>query len=115
MLSMNEIEGITNLCVNLSNDYYKERVKSAEARVNFEILLTASMMAFRKERACIGFEMACLRLMEDNETAQEYYKTWKESEAKYKGLERLLSANETKISFAQSKLKYMGQGDKKGY
>jgi hypothetical protein len=112
---MNEVEGITNLCVTLSDSYYKERVKSAEARVNFEILLVASMPKYRDERKSMGFEMACLRLMEDSEDAQAYYKTWKESEAKFKGLEKLLNANETKISFAQSKLRYVAKGEKKGY
>jgi len=112
---MQEVEGITNLCITLSDDYYKERVKSAEGRVNFEILLVAHMSTYREERKSMGFEMACLRLMEDSEPAKEYYKTWKESEAKFKGLEKLLNANETKISFAQSKLRYIAQGEKKGY
>jgi hypothetical protein len=113
-MTLNEIESICNLCVTLSNDYYQERVKSAEAKVNFEILMTASMLEMRTERKGIGYDMACLRLMEDSETAKDFYKAWKESEAKYKGLERLLSANETKISFAQSKLKYQSQGERTG-
>jgi hypothetical protein len=108
-MTMNELEMTANTCIKLSQEYAESRYKSAEARVNFEILLVASMLEFRQERKGIGYEMACLRLMENNETAQTLYREWKNNEARYKGLERLIKANETKISFGQSKIKAKAQ------
>jgi len=90
----------------LSEDYAKARYNAVKAQVDFEVLLTSRLPAFRAERSTIGYEMACLRLVEESPDAAELYRNWKELEARYKGLERILEANMAIMSYEQSRMKY---------
>ena len=99
----------------LSEDYAKFRHIAASSQVDFEILLTSRMPHFRKERSTIGYDMACLRLVEESPEAAELYRKWKETEGRYKGLERILDANAAIMSYEQSKMRYAAQGEQRGF
>ena len=114
-MNTQEAEQLTNRCVQLATEYGKERVASMTARVDFEILLTADLAELRKDKPNAGFDTLCLMFIEKDPLAKELYSTWKKKEARYKGLERLLEATHTKISYMQSVMKYNSNGEKRGY
>lgn len=58
--------------------------------------------------------MALLMLMEGNEAAQDLYKTMVNEKAKYRGLEKMIESLQSKISLAQSQMKYIDKGEKYG-
>ena len=105
---MNLAEGnaIADSLVRYAEEYGKARTKSARAKVDFEILLTARMPELMEKKKNAGFDTLCLMLISIDESAKELYDDWKYSEARYKSLERLIDANQTKISFLQSALKH---------
>lgn len=99
---------------NNANKYFACRHIAAKAKVDIEILLTASLSAIRSEKPNCGIEMAYMMLMEKSEEARKLYREWQENEAKYKGLERILEAQATEIMFYQSFMKWQKEGETYG-
>lgn len=97
-----------------AENYADARKKAGVAKVSLELLLTAGLPSIRKEKKNVGIEMAMMMLMEFDLEARKFYKEWQEQEAIYKGLEKLLEAHATRISFEQSVLKYIHTGEKYG-
>ena len=90
------------------------RERAGIAKTKLELLLTSQLPAIRGEKKNVGVEMAYLMLMEIEPAAKEFYQEWQDSEAKYKGLEKLLDAYATRISLEQSIFKYQRDGERYG-
>ena len=106
------IDQVSETMCRQSEEYYSARVRSAQARIDFDILMLPHLDNFPKS---MSYEKMCLMFCKDNEQAQQLYRTWHEQEATYKGLDNIISANESRISFEQSKMKYQHQGEQRGY
>src|SRR3990167_6144803 len=93
--------------------YKNARLAAGEAKKELEILLASKYLSdFRKEKKNLGYEMALLLLLEHEPSARETYEQFIREESKYKGLEKIIEAKQTKISFLQSLLKYQIRGEK---
>ena len=88
------------------------RERAGIAKTKLELLLTAQIPAISGEKKNVGVEMAYLMLMEIEPAAKEFYQEWQDSEAKYRGLEKLLDAYATRISLEQSIFRYVREGEK---
>lgn len=94
---------------------YKEaREKAGKAKAELDILLAANLLSIRERKSNVGYEMALIMLVADNETAKDLYKTMIEEKAKYKGLEQMIASLQSKISLAQSQMKFIERGEKLG-
>ena len=99
--------------IKLARDYSLARKESYMNKYHLDMVLVSKLSEIRAIKANCGIDMAYLMLLEPNflpeahrKETQEYYKLWKLNEAKYKGLERLLSAVESKVTFTQSLMRY---------
>ena len=109
-----EVRALCNKNVELAEKYFHLREEAGIANTEFDILLTAELPAIRQERKGIGYDMACLVLMEDDEVARNLYKEWKIKESQYKGLEKLMEAYNSKIIMEMALSKHQIQGEKYG-
>jgi len=100
--------------ISLAREYTTARSEAYKNKYKLEMILVAHLSMIRSYKANVGVDMAFLMLLEPNflsnpehtAEAKGYYKAWKENEAKYKGLERLLGAVESKTTFIQSLMRY---------
>ena len=106
------LESIENR-IALAREYVVSRRKAAKAKFNLEIVLCGNLPRIREEKANIGYDMAILMLMSEGfledplkTECRSYYKEWIEAEARYKGLERLMGAMESKTTFIQSMMRW---------
>lgn len=77
----------------LAEDYKKSRMKCAENRLKFKVILASKISELRAKKSNAGTEMLELLLLEDgNEEILGYYKLWMYHENAYKSLERLMEA-----------------------
>ena len=102
-----------NQRIELAREYSKCRETAHTSKYNLDMILVSKLSDIRAYKANVGIDMAYLILLEDGflpedqrNEAKEYYKEWKTNEGKYKGLERLMSAVESKITFIQSLMRY---------
>jgi len=103
---------LTDEQIKIADKYYKARTKGGNAKKELDILLASKYLSeFRREKRNLGYEMALLMLIEKDTTAREIYQNYLTSESEYKGLERLLDAYQSKISFLQSILKFQLKGE----
>ena len=100
-----ELQMLANTQINLAEEYGRARVEATRAKIDLDILLVAELPHIREGRKSIGYEMSVLTLMENNTVAQNLYKVFKEQEARYKGLERLLKAHEGKSMLEMAMMK----------
>lgn len=99
--------------IKLARDYSSAREKAAKAKVELEMILVANLREIREEKSNVGYEMALLILLEPgmlfndvHDVAIKLYKEMNEETARYKGLEKLLDAYETKTTYIQSVMRY---------
>lgn len=96
-------------------EYAKHREEAGNAKKDLDILLASKYLSdFRSVKKNLGYEMSILMLIEAEPTARAIYATYITSEAKYKGLERIIDAYQSKLSFIQSVLKYQLKGEGNG-
>ena len=110
-----EISKLADKQIKNAEAYEEARHKAADAKVKLDLLLVAELPQIRAVKKNAGVDMAILMLMEKSEVARGLYKEFVEWEAKYKGLEILIEAYATKITLAQSQMKYLGTGEKFGH
>ncbi len=104
--------------IEYAKKYKNARVRAADAQFKLEIMLTANLNIIRESKPNVGYDMAVLMLLEDGflskddtEVAKGFYKDVKKYTAEYKGLERLMSALESKVTFVQSLMKFQREND----
>ena len=104
--------------VRISEEYLVKRRECADNKIRLENILTAVLPKIRAIKSSVGYDMSFLILLEEGFMAEEqrkecygYYRHWKTAEAHYKGLEKIMDALRTKISFAQSYMKYIEEND----
>lgn len=97
----------------IAHQAHQEREKCAKNRLFVETILTHQLKFIRQTKHNVGYDMALLMLMEpgfmpedEREELVGYNEEWKMAEARYKGLEGIMDALKTKISFYQSVAKY---------
>jgi predicted nuclease of restriction endonuclease-like RecB superfamily len=98
-----------------AQDYSVYLKKANTNRDKFKLILSAHISDLKAFKSNIGIEMAELVLMqpdftlprEQREEVIGYWKAWKENETLCSGLEKLIEAKSSKISFAQSQMKYI--------
>src|SRR3990167_2016399 len=108
-MDYNQAQAIAELAkkqVKLAEEYAKQREIAGKAKTEMEIRLVVKLPHIRTQKANVGVDMANLMLMEIEPDTRTIYREWKEAEAKYKGLERILEANASVIMFHQSLMKY---------
>ncbi len=99
--------------ISRAESYLKFRRISTENQLKLEMVLSAKLPKIRGIKANAGYDMSILMLLEDGFLDAEqtlecrgYYNEWKKAESAYRGMEKILEATRTKISFAQSYMKY---------
>lgn len=98
--------------ISYAQQYYEARKKSSIAKKNLDLILATKLPELRKKRSNIGYEMALIHLLEDGDMEiQHYYETFITETDHYKALERLIEAVKTKISFAQSVMKWVKENE----
>lgn len=109
-----ELRAVAGLQIKNANRYAEARKLAGEAQAALDLMVAAELADLRSKKRNLGIEMARLMLIEDNFEARSFYKEWMEQEAIYKGLEKVLEAGATKISFEQSIMKFIKEGEKYG-
>jgi len=92
--------------IKLSKEYALYRRQAGEAKRGLDILLAANILSIKADKPNAGYDMAVILLMATNDAARIYHKEVVEAESKYKGIEKILEALQTKISFAQSVMRF---------
>lgn len=108
------LKEIAHQHLKLSEQYYESRKKAGDAKRDLEILLTASLKQIRSIKKNLGYDMAILIFMEDNEVARDLFKIMSTETSNYKGLERLIDAHQSTISLYQSIMRYTADGERLG-
>lgn len=105
---------LTDEIIDLAKRYAGARLKSAKSKKDLDILLASKYLTtFRSEKPNLGLEMALLMLIErEREVATTLYSDYLTATAEYKGLEEMLNAVKTKVSYMQSIMKYEIEGVK---
>ncbi len=101
-LTPNEVVELGQERINLSREYYEYLEQSYEAKRKLDTLLASKLKDIRERKSNVGYDMAILMLMEDSEDAVAYNKDWKDNQAKYKGLEKIIEAIGSQVSLFQS-------------
>lgn len=93
--------------------YYEARKASFEAKRDLDILLASKYLtSFRNIKRNLGYDMALLMLVSEESEAKSLYETYLTKQAEYKGLEKILDAIQSKVSFMQSLMRYESDGEK---
>ena len=100
--------------IETAKEYSQARERAGKAERELNILLVGNLSAIRDKKPNIGYDMAILMLLEIEPEAKSIYTEYKHFESKYKGLEKILEALKSKISYIQSVLKYSLDGEKGG-
>lgn len=102
----------------LSKVYYDLRVSAAKAKYKFTAVLITHLPTLRTKKKNMGIDMAEMMLLEPNylseeqrKEVEEYYQAYQLNTEQYKAIEKLLEINQTHISFIQSILKYVKEGE----
>lgn len=108
---------ITSEIVDRARDYIKALNEATEAKNYLEVILTAEYLKdFRAVKKNLGYDMALLMMLEkaaeqDNDDILDAYKQYQTKTAEYKGLEKLINALETKVSYYQSLMRWQREGE----
>lgn len=82
-----------------SHDYATARKLFALNKMNFELILATHQAEFRKIKRNAGYDVMVLMLLEKNDPEiNEYYRLWKENEARYKASEKVMDAIREKLN-----------------
>lgn len=100
--------------IELAIEYNTARQSAGQAKKDLDLLLASRLKSIRERKRNVGYEMALLMLCEENSIAQGLYATMIDQTNVYKGIERLIDAHKTNISFVQSYMKYVHEGEKFG-
>jgi hypothetical protein len=109
-----EIAELAKKQTDLAWQYAQTRETATKAKTEMELRLISRLSTIRTQKANVGIDMSFLMLMELEPDTKTIYKEWKEAEAKYKGLEKILEANASIIMFYQSLMRYQKDGEKWG-
>lgn len=109
-----ELSTLAEEQIKCARDYMEARKKAGKAKGELDILLVASLKSIRERKSNVGYDMAKLMLCEDNETARGLYKEEITQTARYKGLEKIMEALQSRISLDQSVMKYISHGERFG-
>lgn len=107
-----ELSGLASHQIKLAQDYATQRQLAGELKTQLELMLVADLEWIRAEKSNVGYEMAMLMLLERNKAAKLIYQEFRQAESKYKGLEKLVDAHQSKISLEQSVMRYVSDGEK---
>lgn len=110
----NDLRQVADLQMKNANRYAEARKLAGKAQAALDLMVAAALPDIRAKKKSAGMEMARLMLIEANSHARSFYTEWMENEAIYKGLEKVLEAGATKISFEQSVMKFIKEGEKYG-
>ncbi len=113
-LKAQELSKLANSQIHFANLYKEAREKAGKAKADLDILLAGKLLSIRERKSNVGYEMSLLMLMEGSKEAIVLYKTMIEEKAKYRGLEKMIDSLQSKISLAQSQMKYIDKGEKFG-
>lgn len=100
--------------IDFAKQYMTAREQAGKAKSDLDILLASRFLSIRTAKKNVGYEAALIMLMETDIVAQKLYQTMTENTAKYKGLEKLIEALQSKISLAQSVMRYTVRGESYG-
>jgi hypothetical protein len=107
IFSANEISKLADDLIIYSAKYSESRKIASESKIKLDIILASRLSELRKKRSNIGYEMALIHLLEDDDgEIRGYYEKFVKETDHYKALERVIDALKTKISFAQSVMKW---------
>jgi len=109
-----QLPGIAEQQRTNAENYMKFRVLSSDAETALDALLATNAARLTGDRKSISKENLILLLMATNDKAREYYDEYKQNEASYKGLEKVLEAGAQQIMAIQSAMKYYGDGGRWG-
>ncbi len=105
----------------LGRQYLEARTSASEARISLYFILTQHLPTLRRNKRNIGIEMAELMLLEEGYLDEpqraeciDYWATYQRGTDKYKSIEKLMEANNTKIMFIMSLAKWQNTGEKYG-
>lgn len=102
-----EIEQLTASLIKHSQTYYEKRLTAAKARKHLFVLLALKQNQPRYRSASLDRQL--LFLLSENEDNKELFDIYSEmitAEEEYKGLEKLITAYQSKISALQSLMKW---------
>lgn len=109
-----ELSELASHQIRLAETFADKRKKAGGLKTELELMVTSKLKEIRTAKKNVGYDMALLMLLEILPEAQPIYREYRDAEDDYKGLEKLIEAHQTKISFEQSVMKYIGQGEKYG-
>lgn len=110
----NALRDVADLQVRNANKYADARQLAGKAQAALDLMVAAKLDDLRAKKKNLGVDMARLMLIGENSHARHFYTEWMENEAIHKGLEKVLDAGSTKISFEQSVMKFVKEGEKYG-
>ena len=110
---IHKIQQIAEKNSELANTYAKSRVKAANAAFALDVLVGKAYLDGDIDTK-MAYEKAILNIACLNETNKELYKEYLLNNAEYKGLEKIIEANRDQIVLAESKMKFIGDGEKYG-
>jgi len=102
----NKLKEVADEQIKRARDYEKARTVAGKAKSDLDILLAAKFSTIRAAKSNVGIEAALVMLMENNTVAQHLYREMIENEAKYKSLERIIDALDSKVKLGQSLMRY---------
>lgn len=106
----NELRILSNKLIELSETYYKIREEYGKAKCELFVLLVPKQKDAKYARAALERQvMMMISEIEEGDQKDALianYHEFLQLEQKYKGLERLLAAYETKVSSLQSLMKW---------
>jgi len=105
---------LTDELIEMARTYCEARKLSSEAQRDLDILLASKYLtSFRAIKRNLGYDMALLMCVEqEGEVGRKLYDTYLTKQAEYKGLEKILDAIQSKVSFMQSLMRYESDGEK---
>lgn len=114
IIKAQELSELASKQIELAQAYVEARQRAGEAKTSLELILTANIKDILDTKRNAGYEMALLILMADNIEAKEFFAEMRKYTEKYKGLEKLIEAHQSKISLEQSIMKYILKGETYG-
>jgi len=102
------LEALADSNISAANEYLKARMKYAEAKLFLDLKLATELPVLRKKRSNIGYDMAIIMLVENNPLSVEiraYYEDYVKYENRYKGLDKIINAQSSRVSVGQSIIK----------
>ena len=100
--------------VQIAREVRQKRNECAVRKGLLDHLLVKNFKKIRDIKSNVGIDTAYIILQEINPESEEPYQDWKSYESEYKGLEGIMEAIKTKISYNQSIMKYQIKGEDNG-